>query len=203
MFEEQVIEQTGEDFFQTPEIQVPAAPPDAHRAVITSVTSKHLNNDKQTAVISVNLTSRDVPTLETSLDIFVPKVYEENIGLGAKFDPSSLPEEEGNKQQTSFRMGIANSEKTATMQKLYAIAKEAGRDPGELGCKRNPSNLDEYVDNYNKLLQGVEVVMLRRERGGDDPAFKHQLNVRDIVSSSEPETNPKRFKKYQKAWEQQ
>jgi hypothetical protein len=202
------VEQENEmtdSFFETPEISVPASSPDAHRAVITSVTTRHLNNDKQTAIISIGLTSRDVPTLETALDIFVPKGYEENIALGSKFDASTLPEQEGDKQQTSFRLGIANSEKTAALQRYVfntnSIARRAGRDPIELGLNPRAKTLDEYVDNINKMLQGVEVIFLRRERGGDDPAFKHQLNVRDIVSSDEFETNPKRFKKYVLAWE--
>lgn len=200
--DEEVVQQdgAGEDFFDTPALEVPKTPPDAHRATVTSVTSKTLNNDKQTAVLSVNLRSIDLPTLETSLDIFIPKGFEENIGNPA-FNPSELPEEEGNKQQTSFRMGIANSEKTATLQRLYAIARKAGRDPVELGLKRKPTGLAEYTENYNLLLQGLEVIMLRRERGGDDPAFSHQLQVRDVVASDEYEQNPKRFKRYQLAWE--
>lgn len=201
----EVEEVTGEDFFSTPEIAVPATPPDAHRAVVTSVTSKHLNNDKQTLVISVNLTSRDVPTIETSLDIFVPKMYEENIALGAKFDPSTLPAEQGNNQAFSYKLGIANSERTAALQRYVfnpdSIARKAGRDPIDLGLIRNPQTVDEYVGNLNKMLEGVECIMLRRERGGDDPAFAHQLQVRDLVPADEAETNPKRFKKYVKAWE--
>ena len=209
MMTEEALEQVGagEDFFETPEISVPASPPDAHRAVVTSVTSKTLNNDKQTAVISINLTSRDVPTLETSLDIFVPKGYEESFGSGVKFSPADLPEEEGNKQQTSFRLGIANSDKTASLQRYVfnpdSVARKSGRDPVELELVKNPSTFEEYVSNLNKMLQGVECIFLRRERGGDDPAFKHQLSVRDIVSSDEFETNPKRFRKYQLAWSQE
>ena len=89
--EDEMVEQQQDDFFQTPELVVPASAPDAHRAVVTSVTSKVLNNDKQTCVISINLRSLDLPTLETSLDIFVPKGYEEGIALGAAFNPSELP----------------------------------------------------------------------------------------------------------------
>src|SRR6185369_9988021 len=87
----------ADDFFDTPAIEVPKTAPDAHRATITEVTLRRLNNDKETAVISIGLVSRDVPTLETSLDVFVPKVWEQNIGLGGAFDAATLPEEEGNK----------------------------------------------------------------------------------------------------------
>lgn len=208
MAEEVLDEQeTGADFFETPVIAVPRTPPDAHRVVVTSVTSKHLNNDKQTAVISINVTSRDVPTLETSLDIFLPKVFEEGIALGSKFGVSTMPEEEGNKQQTSYRMGIANSDKTATLQRLVfnpdSVARGAGRDPVALELKRNPQSLDEYTENLNKMLEGVEAIMLRRERGGDDVAFAHSLQVRDLLPADEFERNPKRFKKYVCAWDSQ
>lgn len=193
-------QQQGADIFDTPEIKVPPSPPDAHRAQVTSVTSKHLNNDKQTGVVSVNLTSRDVATLETSLDIFIPRGFEESLGSGVPFDPRALPEEDGNKQQTSYRLGIANSDKTATVQKLVILAKRAGKDPAALGLSK-PTSLEEYSSNLNAMLQGLEVIMLRRERGGDDPAFAHQLQVRDITAADEAENNPKRFKKYKKAWE--
>lgn len=192
-----------QDFFSTPELTVPKTPPDAHRGVVTSVTSKILNNDKQTAVISVNLVSQNVPTLETSMDIFLPKMFEENIGAGSKFDVLSMPEEEGNKQQTNYRMGIANSDKTATLQLLVfnkdSVARAANRDPVDLDLKKNPQNLDEYTENLNKMLQGVECIFLRRERGGDNPAFAHQLQVREILPADEFEKNPKRFKPYNEA----
>lgn len=206
MIDEEAMQETGaDDVFDTPAISVPASAPDAHRAVVTGVTLKRLNNEKETAVISIALTSRDVPTLEQTLDIFVPKGYETGISEGAAFDPNTLPEEEGNKQQTSFRMGFANSEKTASLQRFVfnpdSIARKAGRDPRELGLTR-ATTLEGYVDNISKMLTGVEVIFLRRERGGDDPAFKHQLQVRDLVPADEYENNPKRFKRYQLAWEQ-
>lgn len=204
---EEVVDQTGaEDVFDTPELEVPKTPPDAHRATITAVTGRHLTNDKQTAIISIALTSRDVPTLETSMDIFVPKGFEENIALGSKFELASLPEEEGNKQQTSYRLGIANSDKTATLQKLVfntdSVARKAGRNPIELGLTK-ATDFDSYVENIAKMLTGVEVLFVRRERGGDDPAFSHQLQVRDVFAADEYENNPKRFKKYVLAWENQ
>lgn len=88
---EEVVDQTGaEDVFDTPELEVPKTPPDAHRATITSVTGRHLSNDKQTAIISINLTSIDVPTLETSMDIFVPKGFEENIALRKQVRPRDV-----------------------------------------------------------------------------------------------------------------
>lgn len=193
----------SEDAFETPELVVPPTPADAHQGTITSVSLRHLENEKQTAIISIGLTSRNVP-LETSLDVFVPKGYEEN-GFEPGFNPKDLPEEEGNKQQTSYRMGFANSDKTATIQRLVtnpdSIARKAGRDPLQLGITK-PHSLEEYVANLEKMLVGVECIFLRRPRGGEDVAFKNQLQCKDIVDASEAELNPKRFKKYVRAWEQ-
>lgn len=191
------------DAFSTPELIVPPTPADAHQGQITSVTLRRLENEKQTAIISVGLSSRNVP-LETSLDIFVPKVYEEG-GFSAGFNPKDLPEEEGNKQQTSYRMGFANSDKTATIQRLVtnpdSIARKAGRDPLQLGITK-PHSLEEYVENLAKMLVGVDCIFLRRPRGGDEVAFKNQLRCADIISADEAELNPKRFRKYVCAWQQ-
>lgn len=205
-YEHEEVETASDDFFSTPVIEVPKTQPDAHRAIINSVTLRKLNNDKQTAIISIALTSKDIPTLDQSYDIFIPKGFEEGVGLGSKFDPSTLPEEPGNKQQTSFRMGIANSDKTANLQKLVfnpdSVARKAGRDPRELGLNPKPKDMFEYTDNISKMLTGLEVIFVRRERGGDDPAFAHQLQIRDLMSADEYELNPKRFKNYQLAWGQ-
>ena len=204
--EENVLTQE-DSFFETPEIQVPRTPPDAHRAKITGVTLARLNNDKQTAVIEIGVVSQDVPTLEDKLSIFVPKGYEEGVSQGSRFDPTSLPEEEGNKQQSSYRYGFSNSDKTATMQLLVtnadSVARRAGRNPIELELKRNPATLEEYVENIGKMLTGLDVIMIRREKGGDDAAFAHRLVVKDILAADEYERNPKRFKRYVLAWDGQ
>lgn len=198
-------ELTGVDdnVFSTPELTVPPTPADAHQGTITSVSLRHLENEKRTAIISIGLTSRNVP-LETSLDVFVPKWYEEN-GFEPGFNPKDLPEEEGNKQQTSYRMGFANSDKTATIQRLVtnpdSIARKAGRDPLQLGITK-PHSLEEYVANLEKMLVGVECIFLRRPRGGDEVAFKNQLRCADIIGADEFELNPKRLKRYVLAWQQ-
>ena len=222
MLTEQEVEmnnELNEDVFDTPTIEVPATEPEVHRGVVTGVSVRRLNNEKQTAILSIGLVSKDVPTLEKSLDIFIPKGYEEGIG-DSSFDVSSLPEEQGNKQQTSYRMGIANSEKTAALQRYVfnragtyqnskgkdvlvadSIARKAGRNPIELGLKK-ATTLDELAENVGKMLQGVDVLFTLKERGVDDPAFSHQLNVKDIFSADEYELNPKKFKSFRPAWEQ-
>jgi hypothetical protein len=74
----------------------------------------------------------------------------------------------------------------------------------ELGVPRSVATVDEYVEKVlGPMATGVECIFLRRERGGDDPAFSHQLQVRKVVSADAAETTPKLFNKYVKAWEQQ
>jgi len=194
--DEQIV--TDDDVFATSELEVPPAIPDAHRGTIEGVELKRYENEKQTVSIVVNLRSQDVPTLDSSLEIFLPKGFVENIHV----DASSLPEEEGNKQQSSFRIGVANSDGTATLQELRALAKEQGRTAGQVGITKKAETIEEFVDNHSKLLTGLEVIFLRRPDGGDDPRFKNRLRVKSVVSISQL-NNPKAFKKYQKAWEQQ
>jgi hypothetical protein len=193
--------ETGaDDFFSVPELVVPPSPPEAHRAMITSVTTTTLNNEKQSTKISINLTSRDVPTVDKSLDIWVPKEYLAVIG-SKTFDPTVL----ASGQQISYRMNFANSDKSATLQKLVfnpnSIARTSGRDPIALGVKTvKPGDLETFVSNLNTLLQGLEVIMLLRERGGEPP-YNHQMEVKDVLAADAYETTPKRFKNYQLAWE--
>lgn len=199
--------ETGDDFFQTPALEVPVTPPQIHRAIVNGVSYVELNNEKGSKKISISLTSRDVPTLDQRLDIWVPKGFAANVALGSKFDPKTLPEEPGNKQQGTFTRGFANSDKTATLQRFVfnpdSIARRAGRDPIELGLTRNPQTMVEYTENLSKMLSGLEVLMTMREQGGDDPAFKHSLEVKDLFAPDEAELNPKKFKNFQKAWGEQ
>lgn len=208
-------QQTGtgaDDFFATPEIEVPPSPPEAHRAVITSVTLKRIESRESWPVIEIGLQSRDVPTLEDKIGIFLPKTFVDGggIALGSKFDPSSLPEVKGGffaEEHTMYARSIANGDKSAKLQKYVfngdSLARKAGRDPVELGLVRNPQTAEDYVGNIAKMLTGVEVIMLRKERGGDDPAFKHQLQASDIIDADTAEVNPKRLKKFVLAWESQ
>jgi len=199
--------ETGaDDFFSVPELVVPPSPPEAHRAVITSVTTTTLNNEKQSTKISINLTSRDVPTVDRSLDIWVPKPYLAVIG-SPTFDPSTL--ERG--QQISFKMSFSNSDKNALLQKLVfnpdSLARQAGRDPIQLGLKKTtPGDLGTFVENLNAMLQGLEVAVIMAERGGEPP-YNHTMEIRQILPLEEIETKPKKFEKYRgqdivKQWEQ-
>jgi len=199
------------DFFATPSLEVVATPPEAHRAVITSVTLNRISSREDWPVIEINLTSRDVPTLEQRYSVFLPKAFDDAaVAAGKKFDPKTLPElangDFWSKQQTMFTRNVANSDATAALQKLVfnsdSVSRHAGKDPVAEGLVR-ATTVEEYVGNIAKMLNGVECIMLLRERGGDDPAFKHQLQVKDILASDEFERNPKRFAKYVVKWEQQ
>lgn len=206
-YETAAVETGADDFFSsTPELIVPPSPPEAHRAVISSVTTTTLNNEKQSTKISINVVSRDVPTVERSLDIWVPKPYLEVIG-SKTFDPLVLP----SNLQTSYRMSFANSDKKALLQTLVfnpdSIARSAGRDPQELGVKTvKPGDLATYVENLNKLLAGLEVAIVMSERGGEPP-YNHSMEIRTILPIEAIETQPKRFLKYRgqeivRMWEQ-
>jgi hypothetical protein len=191
----------AEDFFtSTPEFVVPPAIPEAHRAVIDSVTTTTLNNEKQSTKISINVTSRDVPTVSRSLDLWVPKAYLEVIGAKT-FDPSVLPEN----LATSYKIGFSNSDKSATLQELVfnpnSVARTSGRDPQTLGVKPvKPGDLETYVENLNKLLQGLEVIVLMKERGGEPP-YNHTMEIKRILHADAYETSPKRFKGFRPMWE--
>src|SRR5271169_1279832 len=96
MVEDEVVDQSGEDFFSTPELEVPPSPPEAHRAVINAVTLKRIESRENWPVIEISLTSRDVPTLQDKLGVFVPKGYEDGVAAGSGFNPKTLPEVKGN-----------------------------------------------------------------------------------------------------------
>lgn len=204
--EEMTETEANESFFETPIIEVPPSVPQAHRAVITAVNLKTIATRDDAPVIEVAIVSRDIATLEDKIGIFIPKAYAENIALGSKFDVSSLSEgaDFWSQMQTMFRRNVANSDKTATLQKLVfnpdSVARKAERDPVELGLNPRPKTLEEYVENISKMLVGVECIVKFRERGGDDPAFQHQLQAKEILPATDYETNSKAYKKYQIAW---
>lgn len=220
--EDEVIEETEQlnsisegDVFDTPEFEVPATKPQVHHAQITEVTCGHSQN-KGTPFLAIGIVSTDVPTLDTrktSLTIWLPKGWEENIG-NPSFKRDVLP---GN-EQASYIRNIANADKSATLQRYVfnqegvavnskgkefqvkdSIARAAGRNPIELGLKK-ATTLEEYAENVNKMLQGLSVVIIMRERGGDDPVYAHNLETKDMFSPETLDLEPKRFKNYEPAW---
>jgi hypothetical protein len=185
---------TADDIFPANPLPVPPAIPDAHRATIISVEARHYDNEKGTVSIVVHLTSLDVPSLQTEFEIFLPKLFAENI----KIDPNTLPDELGNKQRTVYRMRVASADGRSTLQKLRKLAEEAGRTIYSVGITRPSSNIDEYAENHSKLLTGLEVVFYREP--DKDGEFTHRLRVRGIMPI-DTVSKPKLLKKYQKAWE--
>ncbi len=185
---------TADDIFPTNPLPVPPAIPDAHRATIISVEARHYDNEKGTISLVVHLTSLDVPSLQTEFVIFLPKLFAENI----KVDPTTLPDELGNKQKTVYRMRVASADGRSTLQKLRKLADDAGRTIYSVGITRRSTNIDEYAENLSKLLIGLEVVFYREP--DKDGEFTHRLRVRGIMPI-DTVSKPKLLKKYQKAWE--
>jgi hypothetical protein len=208
-------EETSSDFFSLPTLEVPKTPADAHRAKIDAVTARY-GKEKGTPGVQITLTSLDVPTITQNMTIWLSKEFADALETGAKFDPSVLTPG----QQTSYRINVANSDYNAILQELVfnaagsvvlgngkqrivkdSVAVAAGRTPASLGL-RPARNFDEYVENINKMLQGLEVIMKRGERGGDDPAFSHNLEPKKILSADAYETNPRAFRGLVLAWNQ-
>lgn len=195
---ENVVEQQQDDVFSTPELVAPKPEPIAHRATITAVTGRHVG-EKETPAIDILWVSRDIPTVEGKMTIWIPRAYEA-AGFAADFDPTTM--EPG--QQTSFRIGIASSDKRAALQQLVfnadSVARAAGRNPKDLGLKR-ATTLEEYAANLNSMLQGVEAIAFLRARGGDDPAFANNLEAKRFAGPDAYEQRPKMFKGYRLAWQ--
>ena len=193
---EQTSPLTADDVFSTNPLPVPPAIPDAHRATITSVEAKHYDNDKGTVSLVVNLRSLDIPTLDTKFEIFLPKLFAENI----KVDPNTLPDELGNKQRTVYRMHVASEDGRATMQKLRKLAEEGGRTIHNVGIARPSTNIDEYAANHSKLLTGLEVVFFRApDKRDENSEFPSRLRVKGIADIDIVD-KPNKLKNYKKAW---
>jgi hypothetical protein len=190
---------TADYVFPTTPLPIPPAIPDAHRATITSVEARHYENEKGTVALVVHLTSLDVPTLDTEYQIFVPKLFAENI----KVDPTTLPDEVDNKQRTVYRMSIASEDGTAKLQKLRKLAADAGRTIDGVGIARPSANIDEYAENHSKLLMGLQVVFYRdADKRDENSEFANRLRVKGILSIEDVMLGKKeRFlKKYKKMW---
>lgn len=184
-----------DDILATPELVTPPATPDAHRAVIQSVSLERFDNEKQSVAIKIVLQSLDNASVEETYSIFLPKMFAENIAV----DPNTLPEEEGNNQRFQYRIGISNTTKDATLQNLRALAYKAGRTTQGMAA---PTNIEEYVEVHNALLSNLEVVFTRQpDTKAEDPRFRNRLRVNRIVGT-DVVGNAKQLKKYVKRWEE-
>lgn len=181
-----------EDVLASTEVEVPPEEPEAHRGTILGVAS-HVSERGSTS-FRVSLQSVDTGRTD-EMDVWLPRLFVENIHV----DPATLPNEEGNRQHTSYSIGVSNSKKDATIQSLRAIAAKAGRKPQ--GAK--PTTLAEYVQAHNDLLSGLEVVYTRtpdRPKEGDDPKFAGRLRAKRVLSQDDA-FKPKALRKYRRMWE--
>ena len=209
--EQQVIDpQTGEavetpSVLDTPEIKQPAAKPQAHRGRIEAVTLTE-PSDNGNVAIKFSLTSIDTGR-EDELSVWLPKDFVADIGIdpetlstGEK-DPTTGEVIEPN-QRGSYAMGIANSDKTATLQNLRILAAQANRVlPPD---SKNPTTIEEYVELHGELLTGLEIVYtLTPNKKAEDPRFRNFLRVSRFMSIEDTVGNPKVLRKYVKAWDQE
>lgn len=207
--QEQVQEQPGEEAIETPsvldtpEIKQPTPKPQAHRGRIEAVTLTEPSENGNRA-IKFSLTSIDTGR-EDEQNVWLPKDFVEDITIdpetlstGEK-DPTTGEVIEAN-QRGSYAMGIANSDKTATLQALRIIAAQVGRVlPPD---SKTPTNIEEYVELHGELLTGLEVVYtLTPNRKAEDPRFRNILRVSRFMSIEDTVGNPKVLKKYLKAWD--
>ncbi len=183
-----------DDVLSTQELHTPPAEPDAHQGEIVGLSLETF--DSGATAIKVILKSNDDPNLaEENLMIFLPKAFVEDILV----NPNTLPEEEGNKQQTQYRIAIANDTKDANVQQLRAIAYEQGRT---LEGATKPTNIQEFTELLANLLSGIQVVFVRRpDKNADDPRFKNRLRVKSIYPPTIVNKPPKSWKKMRLMWE--
>ncbi len=212
--QDQVQEQPGEEAIETPsvldtpEIKQPARPNDAHRGRIESVVLTD-PNDNGNRAIHITLTSLDTGQTDET-DIWLPKDFVENINI----DPETLPTGEKDpvtgevieaNQRGSYGMGIANSDKDATLQTLRILAAKVGQAlPPDA---KNPTNIEEYVDLHGELLTGLELVYTRtrpsKKRQAENPQFRNVLRINRFFPIEGTVGNPKVLRKYVKAWDQE
>ena len=127
------------------------------------------------------------------LEVEIPQHWEHSLAQGSQFDPLTLPENETDRQQTTFRKNIGNRKNDAWLQRLIfnegSVARSFGQNPKELEIILRPQNIEEYVKNLSTMIIGSECVILRR--CGD---------IWDILPEGMFGEDEDRFKSYRKAW---
>jgi hypothetical protein len=201
MKEEEVLEMSSvvdDDVLSTPELETPPAVPDAHRGVIDSVSETTFETG--TTAIVIGLRSLDTGA-EQEYKIFPPQEFVTDFAA-VTANPASLSDAvpAGKKQSPKQRYAavVANSDKDAELQRLRAIAAEAGRTTAGLA---KPTTFAEFIGVLNTLLSNVEVIFTRTaDEKNENPAYRKRLNVNRIHGPSIL-SSPKALKKYKKAWE--
>lgn len=193
-------EQAYSSILDTPEVEVPPRTAEAHQAEITGVQLFESSNGGY--AIELNLQSLNTGG-EDNFRAFLPDVFVEYLNGGGSpntFDPSTLPEEEGNKQLSSYRRTISNKDHDALLQVLTKAAVDQGRG-SVLDGAASPTSLEGFVELYNKLLAGTQVIYTKRERKNSDTGQKF-FNMTGYFHTMADADNPKMFKRgVRKMWE--
>lgn len=195
---EEVMEELGtvgvgtDDIFETGSLPKPAAKPDAHEAVINGVTT--VTFDSGATCVQLELSSQNVP-LDFNKRYFVPKDFVADIYC----DKASLPSEDKNNQLGSYVRTIQNDKGDADFQKLRAIAANQGITSADRGLTK-PATFADYVENMNKLLSGLRVIVVRRP-GKDD--YADRLEVAAVYGPEVKDEPGKKFRGVDRLmWEQ-
>jgi hypothetical protein len=170
------------DVFGVPVIEEPPFEADAHEAQITGVTAER-SSQKGTPAFFFHWTSKNNPLVDGVLKLWLPVAYVEG-GFDPKFDLSGLTEG----QKISFRINIGSSKGSALLQRLVKYAANQGRSAAELGLTK-ATTLDGQAANYNALLAGISVIVLRVP-DKDNPEYPVTSN---FVAPDAYETSPKTF----------
>jgi len=170
------------DVFGVPVIEEPAFEADAHEAQITGVTAER-SSQKGTPAFFFHWTSKNNPLVDGVLKMWLPVAYVDS-GFDPKFDLSNLTDG----QKISFRINIGSSKGSALLQRLVKYATAAGRSAGDLGLTK-ATTLEGQAANYNALLAGVDVIVLRVP-DKDNPEYPVTQN---FVAADAYTTSPKTF----------
>ena len=170
------------DVFGVPVIEEPNFEADAHEATITGVTPER-SSQKGTPAFFFHWTSKNNPLVDGVLKMWLPLAYVDS-GFDSSFDLSGLTDG----QKISFRINIGSSKGSAQLQRLVKYAAAQGRSAGELGLSK-ATTLDGQAANYNALLAGINVIVLRTP-DKDNPEYPVTNN---IVAPDAYETSPKTF----------
>ncbi len=185
------------DGIETPEIRVPIPDPQAHRGQITTMGLETFPSG--TTSMFFNLLSAENGR-EDKFQVWLPRDWVEDITIGGTNDPRNLPEEDKNRQFSSYVRNIYNSSGTAVFQVLRQIAAKAGRAlPDDT---ERPATLDEFYAQMEAIIPGIDVVYTLAAEKNAEPQYAHILKVRGVFDPEDVIGNPKKLKKFDKLWEQ-
>ena len=172
----------NQDVFATPIVSSPPFEADAHEARITGVTAER-SSKKGTPAFFFHWQSKNNPLVDGVLKLWLPVPYVES-GFDTSFDLNSLTDG----QRTSFRINIGSSKGSALLQRLVKYAGAQDRNASTLGLKFE-STLEGQAANYNTLLAGMDVIVLRKQ---DDENPEYPVTA-DFVAPDAYVTTPKVF----------